>query len=132
VKRQARIQRWCVLGGLTTMAVGLVVAWVAHDACYRIPQGPNLPPAPPDREYPDEVIAPNDEAGEIQWDDPDAALRLYDEALGIDSAYHLAYANKAQVLMRREDCADAAGCGCSSGRGCSIGRYGNAWRARTR
>ena len=108
-KRRDRTRLRWVIGSVTAAAV-LAAAWIIYDGWYRIPRGPSLPLESADRNFADNVVSLNNRAGEIQQYDPETTLGLYDEALSLDAAYHVAYANKAQLLMLHQDYDKAAAC----------------------
>ncbi len=97
-----------VLCGVVLAALG--AAWFGYDRFYRIPEGPALPPRPPTRDYPVEAVALNDRAMAILIEDPTEALRLLDQALRLDEDYHTALANKASLLIIRQEYGSAARC----------------------
>ena len=91
-------------------AAALAAAWSIYGHLCPMPTGPVLPPQPPDKEFSERVIALNNRAVEIQSEDPEGALRLYNEALKADPEYHLGYANKAQLLLQHKRYVEAATC----------------------
>jgi tetratricopeptide (TPR) repeat protein len=52
----------------------------------------------------------NNRAVEIQSQDPEEALRLYNDAVEADPEYWLGYVNKAQLLLQDKKYAEAASC----------------------
>ena len=99
-----------IIGIAVVVACAAVAGWLIRVLLEGMPIGPALPPQPPDREFSEEVIALNNEAVKIQFSDPEAAMRLYDEALERDPAYWVALANKANMLLDSERYAKATRC----------------------
>jgi tetratricopeptide (TPR) repeat protein len=95
--------------GLAAVLV-LLVSWLARDRLHGAPGGPSLPPQPPDRRFSPEVIELSNRATLEVLRDEEEALRLLDEALALDPQYHLGWANKGQLLLRRGEYAKAASC----------------------
>lgn len=90
-----RYRLYCAF--LVVVICGLV--WLVYDGRFRIPNGPYLPAQPPDRSFSEHVIKLNNRGVEMQWEVPETALQLYNEALAADPSYHVALANKTQLLI---------------------------------
>ena len=95
---------------LCIIVIVLVAGWAAYKYFYGIPEGPVLPPQSPDKQYSKQVIDLNNEAVALQLEDYEKALALFDKAIEIDPTYHLAYANKATLLLTHKRYKEAAVC----------------------
>ena len=102
-------RRAMVLGALALVTM-LMGVWLVYQRFWGTPKGPELPPEPPKREYSKDVIELNNQAVELQGQDPQKALSLYDEAIGKDPKYYIAHTNKAQLLLSQKRYQEAAEC----------------------
>ena len=105
--RSRKVACWI---GIPVLTFGFLVAGSTYDRLYRIPSGPALPPQPADRTFSEQVVTLNNRAAKIHLESPESALRLYDEALTADPAYHPALASKAQLLVQRKEYGEALAC----------------------
>ena len=80
---------------------------VAIASCSKTPTLPE----PVDRQFSQEVIDLNNQGLEqLRGQEHEKALSLFDKAIAIDPEYHVALANKAQLLVTKKRYADACTC----------------------
>lgn len=103
-------RNYLIVGTVVVIVGASVAGWLVRSQLHGMPSGPALPPQPPDREFSEEIIALNNQATEMQYSDPEAAMRLYDEALNRDPDYWVALANKVNLLLDSEEYAQADAC----------------------
>jgi tetratricopeptide (TPR) repeat protein len=101
---------YIIVGIVTCAMLAVVAGWQIRAHQQGMPIGPALPPQPPDRDISKEIIALNEEAVEMHFSDPEAAMRLYDEALERDPEYWVALANKGNLLRNSMKYAEATVC----------------------